>query len=95
MFTRADLMWVWVGIELVVVATIAWIGVLVIVVVLLVCFIAPFVSACDTISKLLVDACLWQFACFVVLLRAGLCFKLSNACHSASPPPLACSHASQ
>ena len=72
-----------------------WISVMVIVVILLVVFIAPFVSACDTISVLVDAWCLWQFAGFVVLLWAGLCFKLSNACHSASPPPLACSHGSQ
>ena len=49
MFTRADLLGVWVGIELVVVVPIAQIGVLVAVVVLLAFVsIAPFLSACDT-----------------------------------------------
>ena len=53
MFTRADLLGVWVGIELVVVVVvvvpIAQIGVLVAVVVLLAFVsIAPFLSACDT-----------------------------------------------
>jgi len=49
MFTRADLLGVWVGIELVVVVVpIAQIGVLVAVVVLLAFVsIAPFLSACD------------------------------------------------
>ena len=42
MFTRADLLKVWVGIELVVVVPIAWINVLVVVVVLLVCFHCSF-----------------------------------------------------
>ena len=69
MFTRADLLGVWVGIEMVVAVSIAWIGVLVLVVVLLAFVsIAPFLSTCDTMSKFLVDACLWQFADFAVLL---------------------------